>query len=139
MSKTPISERIWADGAVAEMRDGGAERRFPGRPMREMTESEISAAAADPDARPMTPEPLASAARVPRIKTLRRALGLPQEEFATRNHIPQGALRDWEQGRSAPDQPARAYLKVIAADPKACRAVWLRTPAEAGAALCSQA
>jgi putative transcriptional regulator len=26
-------------------------------------------------------------------------------------------LRDWEQGRSVPDQTARAYLKVIATNP----------------------
>ena len=25
--------------------------------------------------------------------------------------------RDWEQGRTEPDAPARAFLKVIAADP----------------------
>jgi len=84
-----------------------------------MTEEEISAAAAaDPDARPMTPEQLATARRIPRIKTLRRALGLTQDEFATRYHIPLGTLRDWEQGRTEPDQPARAYLQVIAADPE---------------------
>ena len=57
--------------------------------------------------------------RVPRAKTLRRALGLTQEEFATRYHIPVGTLRDWEQGRSEPDQPAKAYLKAIAGDPDA--------------------
>jgi len=28
-------------------------------------------------------------------------------------------LRDWEQGRSEPDQPTRAYLTVIALDPGA--------------------
>jgi len=28
------------------------------------------------------------------------------------------ALRDWEQGRSEPDQPAKAYLTVIARDPQ---------------------
>ncbi|MDR5009525.1 transcriptional regulator, partial [Agrobacterium fabacearum] len=33
-------------------------------------------------------------------------------------HIPLGTLRDWEQGRSEPDQPARAYLKVIAVYPE---------------------
>jgi hypothetical protein len=27
-------------------------------------------------------------------------------------------LRDWEQGRTEPDQPARAYLTVIARDPE---------------------
>jgi putative transcriptional regulator len=83
-----------------------------------MTEEEVHAAAmADPDARPMTPEEMAKVRRVPRVKTLRRALGLTQEEFAARYHIPLGTLRDWEQGRTEPDQPARAYLKVIASNP----------------------
>jgi transcriptional regulator with XRE-family HTH domain len=52
---------------------------------------------------------------------LRRALGLTQEEFAGRDHIPIGTLRDWEQGRSEPDQPARAYLSVVARDPDGVR------------------
>ena len=87
-----------------------------------MTEAEVeAAAAADPDARPMTGEELRTARRIPRIKTLRRALGLTQEEFANRYHIPLGTLRDWEQGRREPDQPARAYLKVIARDPEGVR------------------
>ncbi len=58
---------------------------------------------------------------VPRARTLRRALGLTQEEFATRYQIPIGTLRDWEQGRAEPDQPARAYLKAIAGAPEAVR------------------
>ncbi len=56
--------------------------------------------------------------RVPRTKTLRRALGLTQEEFSARYHIPLGTLRGWEQGRTEPDQPARAYLMAIAGDPE---------------------
>ena len=48
-------------------------------------------------------------------------LGLTQEEFAARYRIPLGTLRDWEQGRSEPDQPARAYLTVIASDPEGVR------------------
>ena len=52
------------------------------------------------------------------VKTLRRALALTQEEFAARFRIPLGTLRDWEQGRSEPDQPAKAYLTVIARDPQ---------------------
>ncbi|HUA24279.1 MAG TPA: helix-turn-helix domain-containing protein, partial [Steroidobacteraceae bacterium] len=75
-------------------------------------------AAADPDARPMTAEELRSARRVSRVKTLRRALGFTQEQFAVRYQIPLGTLRDWEQGRTEPDRPARAYLKVIARDPE---------------------
>ena len=69
----------------------------------------------------MTTQQLQAARRVPRVKTLRRALGLTQEEFARRYHIPLGTLRDWEQGRTEPDQPARAYLKAIAGDPEAVR------------------
>jgi len=87
-----------------------------------MTEEEIHAAAlADPDARPMTPEEMATAQRVPRVKTLRRVLGLTQEEFASRYHIPLGTILDWEQGLTEPDQLARAYLKVIASDPDGVR------------------
>jgi putative transcriptional regulator len=55
---------------------------------------------------------------VPRVKTVRRALGLTQEEFAARYGIPIGTLRDWEQGRTEPDRPARAYIKVIASNPE---------------------
>ena len=83
--------------------------------MRPMTQEEIEAAAeADPDARPFTPEELARARYVPRVRTLWRALGLTQEEFAARCRIPLGTLRDREQDRSESDRPARAYLHVIA-------------------------
>ena len=70
----------------------------------------------------MTPEEFRTARRVPRVKTLRRALGLTQPEFAARYQIPLGTLRDWEQGRTEPDQPARAYLRVIARDREGARA-----------------
>ena len=119
MSETIITAKIRADGKVFEMLPDGSERPFPDTPLRPMTEAEIEAAAADdPDARPMTPEQLRTARRVPRTKTLRRALALTEEEFAARFHIPLATLRDWEQGRCEPDQPARAYLTVIAHDPE---------------------
>jgi putative transcriptional regulator len=122
MSKTTTTARIRADGKVIEVLKDGSERPFPDTPMRPMSEAEIAAAAAaDPDARPMTEEELQRARRVPRVKTLRRALGLTQEEFAARYHVPLGTLRDWEQGRTEPDQPARAYLTVIARDPEGVR------------------
>jgi putative transcriptional regulator len=72
----------------------------------------------DPDNPPLTDADFNRMKRVPRAKTIRRALMLTQEEFAARYHIPIGTLRDWEQGRTEPDAPAQAYLKVIAADPK---------------------
>jgi putative transcriptional regulator len=52
---------------------------------------------------------------------LRRALAVTQEEFAACIRIPLSTLRDWEQGRSEPDQTARAYLTVIARDPEGVR------------------
>ena len=82
--------------------------------------------AADADNPPLTKSRLAKLTRVPQIKTLRRALALTQEEFAARYRIPIGTLRDWEQGRSEPDQPARAYLIVIARDPEGVRAALKR-------------
>ncbi|MEY4678772.1 MAG: helix-turn-helix domain-containing protein [Alphaproteobacteria bacterium] len=87
-----------------------------------MGEDEILAAArADAENPPLTQRALARLKPVPRVRTLRRALGLTQEEFALRYRIPLGTLRDWEQGRTQPDQPARAYLAVIARDPEHVR------------------
>jgi putative transcriptional regulator len=81
------------------------------------TDAEIHAPAlADPDAQPLTPERLAGMQQTPRLKIIRRALGLTQEEFARRFQIPLGTLRDWEQGAAQPDQTARAYLRAIAGD-----------------------
>jgi len=77
------------------------------------------AAASDPDALPLTPADFKRMKRTPRAKIIRRALGLTQEEFASRFRIPLRTLRDWEQGASEPDQAARAYLTVIARNPKA--------------------
>lgn len=119
MSKTTITARIRADGKIVRVAKNGRETAFPYTPMRPMTEEQVRAAASgDADAEPMTAEELRAARRIPRVRTLRRALGFTQEEFAARYQIPLGTLRDWEQGRSQPDRPARAYLKVIARDPE---------------------
>ncbi len=85
-----------------------------------MTAEERHAAAlSDPDAQPLTAEDFARMKRTPRARIVRRALGLSQEEFAARFHIPLGTLRDWEQGRKDPDAAARAYLTVIGRNPSA--------------------
>ena len=115
-----------SDGTLVQVLPDGAtkplEDKTDWKRLREMTDEEVEAAALnDPDAQPLTDADLARMKRVPRAKTLRRALGLTQEEFATRYQIPLGTLRDWEQGRTEPDQPARAYLKAIAGNPEAVR------------------
>lgn len=87
-----------------------------------MSDAERHAAALrDPDAQPLVPDDFKRMRRTPQVKIIRRALGLTQEEFAGRFHIPLGTLRDWEQGAATPDQSARAYLTVIARDPAAVR------------------
>ena len=75
------------------------------------------AARADRDAQPLTEADFRRMRRTPQVKIIRRALELTQEEFAARYRIPLGTLRDWEQGRTEPDQPTRAYLTLIARDP----------------------
>ncbi|HXJ92689.1 MAG TPA: helix-turn-helix domain-containing protein [Terriglobia bacterium] len=84
-----------------------------------MTQSaEERAAYADPDAQPLSISDLKRVKRTPQAKIIRRDLGMTQEEFAARYHIPLGTLRDWEQGRARPDQPTQAYLTVIARSPE---------------------
>lgn len=85
-----------------------------------MTEEQRHVAAlADPDAQPLSDEDMDRMRQTPRLKIIRRALGLTQEEFAARFQIPLGTLRDWEQGTKRPDQAARSYLKAIAGDAQA--------------------
>ncbi len=99
-----------------------------------MTDEEVHAAAiADPDAQPLTPARLAGMKQTPRLKIIRRGLGLTQEEFAARFQIPLGTLRDWEQGAAQPDQAARAYLTVIAHDPESVQRALRNAPPGAGA------
>jgi putative transcriptional regulator len=80
-------------------------------------EQRHAAALADPDARPLTDANMDRMTPTPRLKIIRCALGLTQEEFAVRYRIPLGTL--WEQGAKQPDQAARAYLRAIAGDPAA--------------------
>ncbi len=81
-------------------------------------EEKHAAALIDADAQPATEEQLARGKRT-YIKHLRRRLGLTQEEFAARFHLPYTTVRDWEQGVREPDTAARNFLRVIAHDPEA--------------------
>jgi putative transcriptional regulator len=120
MSNTnTIVTKRQADGSFVEvLPDGGtrpSEDPTQWERARALTDAEVEAAArADPDAQPVTGG--SPTRMVPRARTIRRALGLSQEEFATRFHIPLATLRDWEQGRSDPDQTAQAYMRAIAGD-----------------------
>ncbi|MFQ6017203.1 MAG: helix-turn-helix domain-containing protein [Kiloniellaceae bacterium] len=87
-----------------------------------MSDAEVEAAArADPEARPLTKAELREMRRPVDPKAVRLATGLNQEAFAKTFNIPLGTVRDWEQGRSRPDQAAQNYLRVIATEPEAAK------------------
>ncbi len=79
-------------------------------------------AKSDPDGKPLTEEDLRNLRQSPRVRVLRMALGLTQEEFADAYGIPVGTLRDWEQGRREPDQASKTLLKLIEIMPQEVRA-----------------
>jgi DNA-binding transcriptional regulator YiaG/SAM-dependent methyltransferase len=57
----------------------------------------------------------------PNIRNIRKQYNLSQEKFASMLGISTATLRNWEQGRRAPEGPARVLLQVAAKHPEA---VW---------------
>ncbi len=53
------------------------------------------------------------------VRTIRKRLGLTQDEFAIRFGFSSGSIRNWEQGHRKPQGPARVLLKVIEKEPEA--------------------
>ena len=53
------------------------------------------------------------------VKATRQQLGLSQAAFAAKFGFQPATLRNWEQGRTYPDGPARVLLAVIAKHPDA--------------------
>ncbi len=52
------------------------------------------------------------------VREARAKLAMTQVEMAALTKIPLATLRNWEQGRTAPDPAARALFKLIASKPK---------------------
>ena len=53
------------------------------------------------------------------VAEVRKRLGVSQGVFARMFGLSVGTIRDWEQGRSQPDGPARVLLQVIDREPQA--------------------
>jgi putative transcriptional regulator len=56
------------------------------------------------------------------VKAVRRRLRKSQSEFARMIGVSVATLQNWEQGRRRPEGPARALLRVAAANPEAVAA-----------------
>ena len=73
------------------------------------------------------PFPEAELSRIRRVRpnprAVRRKLKMSQSEFARAFGFNLATLRDWEQGRSAPDQAVRSFLTVIVNDPDGVRKI----------------
>ena len=105
----PKGDSDW--GAIDALSDEEIERR----------------ARSDPDNQPLSDKDFATLRRVPRVRILRMKLGMTQEEFADKFQLSPATLRDWEQGRTEPDQASRTLLKLIAAMPDQVREALART------------
>lgn len=55
----------------------------------------------------------------PDVKVLREGAGVSQAEFAQLIGVSRRTLENWEQHRARPSGPARALLKIVAANPRA--------------------
>lgn len=83
------------------------------------SDAEIEAgAASDPDNPPVSDERLSRMVMAREVRRIREASQLSQVQFATAYRIGVGRLRDWEQGRSAPDLPLLVFLRLIEENPQ---------------------
>ena len=111
--------RLKGDGTVVEVLRDGSERPLVQEAdlarVDATTEAEIAEQIAEDDAEAMR-DAAAYARRV------RRKIGLSQVAFAQRIGVPVDTVRNWEQGKRAPQGPARALLRIIDRAPEAALA-----------------
>jgi putative transcriptional regulator len=102
--------RLKDDGTVVEVLRDGSERPLVGdvdwARVGATTEAEIAAQIAEDEAEAMR-DAAAYARRV------RPKIGLSQDAFARRIGVPVGTVRNREQGKRAPQGPARVLLRII--------------------------
>lgn len=55
----------------------------------------------------------------PDVKAMREGAGVSQAEFARLIGVSRRTLENWEQHRARPTGPAKALLKIVAANPRA--------------------
>ncbi len=68
------------------------------------------------------------------VRALREQFGLTQDKFATLMGISVGTVRNWEQGRRAPEGAARVLLRVASTHPEALLDIAAEQTTEIGSA-----
>jgi putative transcriptional regulator len=124
MSRSTTTKQTRHRGKPIDEREHGMSPEKWARLRAKTNDQVLSEARVDPTALPVEdrkPDRLGPIGRVSLAKRIRWALRMSQVEFAKTFRIPLGTLRDWEQHRRDPDQPAQAYLQVIARAPEAVR------------------
>jgi putative transcriptional regulator len=105
-----VRTRLKPDQTVVEILPDGSERAITPRTdwsrVDATTEEAIATQIAQDEAEAMR-DAAAYARRV------RRRVGLSQVAFARRIGVPVDTVRNWEQGKRAPQGPARALLRII--------------------------
>jgi len=121
-----VKAKLSADGKVRRIGPAGKSGRILRGKVKASLLDSPAAFAPDADSPPLTRRELhdlqpVAVNETPNLTELRQRLHMSQGAFATLFGIPLATLKDWEQGRRKPDAPARAYLRVIAQNPKAVR------------------
>lgn len=110
-----VRTRLKPDGSVVRIMPDGEERpvtpQVDTAKLDATTEADIARHAAEDDA-----DARRDAAAYAR--KVRRKLGMSQAQFAQRIGVPVDTVRNWEQGKRAPQGPARALLRIIDRSPE---------------------
>lgn len=125
---TIVKVKITSNGELVRVLDDGKFVPYEGKRMseadwervRNFTEEEIVAAAnSDIDNPIMNREDLNNLRPIfPDVKNIRKKLGMTQQQFADSFLLSIASVRDWEQGRSNPDNAARSLLIIVDRLPK---------------------
>ncbi len=78
----------------------------------------LAGAAQDPDNAILTEEELSRFKPAISVRRIRTNLSMSQSQFAKIYHLSIATIRDWEQGRSTPDQSSRTLLSLIEKAPQ---------------------
>jgi putative transcriptional regulator len=111
-----VRVRLAEDGSMVRVfPDGGTEPIVP-----QVDYAKLNATTEADIARHEAEDEVACAIRAGQyVRAVRRKVGLSQVMFARKFQIPVDTLRNWEQGKRAPQGPARALLRIIDRMPEA--------------------